>query len=109
MRLLGAILLDEIAEDTGNVVFDDEIFLVEAFEQTAAQAVDGDALLVHDVVVLEQVFAGFEVLAFDRLLRGLDATRNHPRFDRHAFFHAEALKQVRDPLLGEDAHQVVFK
>ena len=47
--------------------------LVLAFEQRAAHAVDGLALLVHDVVVFEQVFAGGEVLRFHGLLRGGDA------------------------------------
>ncbi len=55
------------------------------------------------------MFAGFEVLGFHRLLRGLDAAADQLRFDRHAFFHAQALQQVRDPLLGEDAHQVIFE
>ena len=45
-----------------DVIFEDQFFLVHAFEQLAAQAVDGLALLVHDVVVFEQMFAGFEVL-----------------------------------------------
>ena len=31
------------------------------------------------------------------------------RLDGHAFFHAEALEQRADPLLGEDAHEVVFE
>ncbi len=46
----------------------DALFLIDAFEQLAAHAVDGLALLVHDVVVFEQVFAGFEVLRFDGFL-----------------------------------------
>src|SRR4029077_10754114 len=29
--------------------------------------------------------------------------------DRDSLFHAKTLEQVRDPLLGEDAHQVVFE
>ena len=43
-----------------------------AFEQLAAQRVDVLALLVHHVVVLEQVLAGGEVLRLDLLLRALD-------------------------------------
>ena len=52
---------------------DDALLLILAFEQRAAHAVDGLALLVHHVVVFEQVFAGCEVLRFDGLLRGRDA------------------------------------
>ena len=55
------------------------------------------------------MLTGFEVLALNRFLRGLDASRDEPRFDRHALFHSQTLKQVRHPLLGEDAHQVIFQ
>ncbi len=50
-----------------------------------------------------------EVLRFDGLLRALDALGNHPRLDGHALFHAQPLQQRAHPLLGEDAHQVVFQ
>ena len=46
--------------------------LVFAFEKLPAQAVDGLALLVHHVVVFEDVFAVAEVLAFNALLRAFD-------------------------------------
>ena len=80
-----------------------------AFEQLAAHAVDGLALLVHDVVVFEQVFAGFEVLRFDGLLRGCDALGDQLRFDRHILFHAEAQHQVLHALAAEDAQQIVLQ
>jgi hypothetical protein len=47
--------------------------------------------------------------AFDGLLRALDALGDHLRLDGHAFFHAQPLQQRAHPLLGEDAHQVVFE
>ena len=80
-----------------------------ALEQLAPQRVDVLALLVHDVVVLEQVFAGREVLRFDLLLRALDGLGDHAVLDRHALFHAEPLHQAGDALAAEDAHQVVFE
>src|SRR5579863_6498554 len=49
------------------------------------------------------------MLAFHGLLRSLDAATDHVRFNRDALFHAQPLQQVRNPLLGEDAHQVVFE
>src|SRR5207302_11026301 len=61
------------------------------------------------IVILEQVFARFEVLRLHRLLGGLDAARDQLRLDRDTFFHSEPLEQIRDPLLGEDAHQVIFE
>ena len=55
------------------------------------------------------MFAGFEVLTLDGLLRSFDFAANEFRFDRNALFHAETLQQLRHPLLGEDAHEVVFQ
>ena len=102
-------LVEDAAEDAADVVFEDELALLHAFKQLAAQAVDGFALLVHDVVVLEQMFARLEVLRLDGFLRALDALGDHLGLDGHALFHAQALQQGGDPLLGEDAHEVVFE
>ena len=55
------------------------------------------------------MFARFEVASFDLLLRALDRARHHARFDRHTFFHAEALHQAGDTIGSEDAHQIVFE
>src|SRR5579885_751877 len=103
------VLVKDVAENGGDVVLDDELFLIETFEELVTQAIDGLTLLVHDVVVFKQVLAGLKVLRFDGLLRGLDALGDHARFNGHALFHAEALQQCADPLLGEDAHQVIFE
>ena len=46
-----------------------------ALEDLAAQRVDALTLLVHHVVVFEQVLADGEVLRFDLLLRALDGAR----------------------------------
>ena len=80
-----------------------------AFEDLAAQRVDALTLLVHHVVVLEEVLADGEVLRLDLLLRALDGARHHAVLDRHAFFHAEPLHQAGDAVGPEDAHQVVFE
>src|SRR5262245_4068983 len=80
-----------------------------SLEDLPAQRVDVLALLVHHVVVLEQVFADREVLRLDLLLRALDGTRHHAVLDRHALFHAELLHQTRDAVGPENPHQVVFE
>ena len=80
-----------------------------ALEHFAAQRVDALTLLVHHVVVFEQVLADGEVLRFDLLLGALDGARHHAVLDRHAFFHAEPLHQAGDAVRAEDAHQVVFE
>ena len=79
--LLRRVLFEDVGEDGGDVVLGDELLLIDALHQLTAQAVDGLALLVHDVVVLEDVFAGLEVLRFDGLLRGFDAPGDHAAFD----------------------------
>ncbi len=109
MKIFGCELIEGAAEDSAHVVFEDELALFDTLEKLTAQSINSFALFVHHVVIFEQVFAGLEVLRFNGFLRCLDAVRDHARFDGHAFFHAEALKQRADPLLGEDAHEVVFE
>jgi hypothetical protein len=75
-----------------------------AVEDLPAHAVDDLALLVHHVVVLEQVLADLEVVRLDALLRG----GRWPRvtslvLDRLALLHAEAIHDLLDPLRAEDA------
>ncbi len=55
---LGSELVEDVGEDGGDVVFGDELLLGDAFHELAAEGIDGLALLVHDVVVLEDVFCG---------------------------------------------------
>ena len=109
MLVIGREFVEDGAEDSAYVVFEDEFALVDAFKQLAAQAIDGFALLVHHVVVFEQMFARFEVLRFNALLRVFNRRVNHLRLDRHVFFHDALHHGVGNPLLGEDAHEVVFK
>ncbi len=78
-------------------------------EQLPPQRVDAFALLVHDVVVLEEVLADGEVLRLDLLLRALDRLGHHLVLDGDALFHAEALHQPGDAIRPEDPHQVVFE
>ncbi len=102
-------LIEQAAQDSANIVFKNQLALLHSLKQLAAQAINSLALLVHHVVILKQVFARFKILRFNGLLRALNAIREHLRFDGHALFHSESFKERADPLLGEDAHQVVFK
>ena len=83
--------------------------LIGLFHQLAAQTVNRLALLIHDVVILEQVFARFKVSPFYRLLRRLNAFGNHLRLDGNTFLHPQTLHQCLDLVTGKDAHQVVFE
>ena len=108
VRPLRAALLDEAAHRVPDQA-EDAHPLVLAVQHLAAQAVDGLALLVHHVVVLENVLAGLEVLGLDRLLRRLDALRDQARLDGHVLLHAELEHQRLHAVAAEDAHQVVLE
>ena len=87
-------LIHHIAENAGNVVFQNKFFLIDALKQLPTEAVDCLALLVHDVVILEQMLASLKILRLDRFLRGLDTEGNQSRLDGNSLFHAQALQQV---------------
>src|SRR5260370_177852 len=73
------------------------------------QPVDPLALLVHPVVLLEQLFPGLEVLEFYALL-GLADGAGHPGVgDDFALLGAGAVHPARDPVGAEQPHQVVFE
>ena len=95
-----------VAAAVGDVLLRDVDVPLQDF---AAQRVDALTLLVHHVVVLEQVLADREVLAFHLPLRPLDGPRHHAMLDGDALFHAQPLHQAGDAVRAEDAHQVVFE
>ena len=101
--------IDQAGENARNIIFKNQVLLIDTFEQAAAQSIDGLALLVHHIVVFEQMLASFEVLPFDRLLCSFNAAADQLRFNRNSFFHPQALEKIRDPLFGEDAHEVIFE
>ncbi len=109
VSFFGGEFVEDVGEDGGDVVLGDELLLLDAFHELVAEGVDGLALLVHDVVVLEDVLAGLEVLGLDGLLGGLDAAGDHAGFDGDTLFHAEGLEEAGDPLASEDSHEVVFE
>ena len=100
--------IDELRHDASHDI-ENALLLIGAFEQRAPHAVYGLALLVHDVVVFQNVFAGGEVLRFHRFLGRFDALGDEARLDRHVLLHAEAQHQFLHTLAAEDAHQVVLE
>ena len=66
------------------------------------------ALVVHDVVVLQQVLADVVVALLDPLLRGLDGAVQPGVGDRLALGHAERLHDRVETVAGENAQQVVL-
>src|SRR5438874_6532719 len=82
---------------------------IRALEDFAALAVDDLALLVHDVVVLDQVAAGVEVVPLHLGLGALDLSRNQPRLDRLVVGDAQHVHHAPDALTAKDPHQVVVQ
>src|SRR5207237_6513108 len=78
------------------------------FEYPPTLLVDDRALLVEDVVVLEDVLAHDEVLLLDLLLRVLDLAREDAGLHRLVVRHLEALHDPVDPVAREQAHEIVM-
>ncbi len=104
--------IEEFAEIAFDLLVDhleDELLAVGAVENSLAIAVDAFALLVHHLVVLEQVLADFEVPLFHLFLGTFDAAADNAAGDGLAFLDAQPGPDVLDPFAGEDPHQVVFE
>src|SRR5882724_2223698 len=65
-------LIQDGAQCRREVILHDQLLLIDPFKQLKTKSVDSFALLVHYIVVLENMFAAFEVLRLDGLLRGFD-------------------------------------
>ena len=93
-------LVAHVADDVGEVL---------RLHDLAALGEDRLALVVHHVVVLQEVLADVEVARLDLALRLLQRLV-HPRVDdRLALLHAEASEHRVEPVGPEDAHQVVLE
>jgi hypothetical protein len=71
--------------------------------------VDNLALVVGHVVIFEQILANIEVVGLDLALGILDRPRSPRRCSiASPSLHAQLLHDHRDPIRGENTHQVVF-
>ena len=77
------------------------------FEDAPALGVDDLALLVHHLVVLEDVLADLEVLLLDLGLRALDRAGDHLGLDRHVVGQVQPGQQRLERGAVEPAHQLV--
>src|SRR5688572_28992192 len=78
-------------------------------EDLVAFGVDRLALLVDDVVELDDALADVEVEALDARLGAFDRARHHLRFDGDVLVEPEPLHEPRDTIGGEALHQVVVE
>src|SRR5436190_11114865 len=82
---------------------------VRRLEDVVALLIDHLALVVGDVVVLEQLLSDVEVARLDLPLRALDRARDDARLDRLAVGHLEALHDRADAISREDAHERIVE
>ena len=71
--------------------------------------VDRLALPIDDVVVLDDVLAGIEVVALDARLGTLDGAAHHPGLQRRIVIETEATHDAAHPVAGEATHQVILE
>src|SRR5581483_6469345 len=74
----------------------------------AAHGIDGPAVAVHDIVVLDYILAGIEVEAFDFLLGALQAFADHLAFDWRIVIDFQSVHYSGDTLTAVNPHQVVL-
>ena len=55
--IFAGVFIEKPAKDVANIILQDQFLLVEPFQQLTAQSVDSLALLVHYIVIFEQMFA----------------------------------------------------
>ena len=96
-------ILNQIIHHVQNVILH-----VITEENFAALIVDDLSLLVHYVVVLENVFTDFEVASFHLLLSVFDGLGKHSCGNR-LILHAELIHNVLNSVTAEKSHQVVLK
>ena len=86
-----------------------DLFQILRLHDLAALAKDHLALVVHHIVILQQLLADVEVAAFNLGLR-LFQRLVHPGVDdRLTFLHPQRRQHLVQPFRPEDPHQIVFK
>ena len=78
-------------------------------EGVAALLVDDRTLLVHHIIVFEQVLTDTEVVLLHLLLGALNAAADHRAFDTLTILEAEAVHDFGDALRTELTHQLILE
>ena len=80
-----------------------------AVKGVAALAIDGVALRVHHVVILQQTLTDAEVVLLHLFLRPFDGLGNHAVLDHFAVLQADSVHHIGYFFGAEEAHQFVFE
>ena len=93
-----------VPDDVGDVHAD-----ALAHESVTTLLVDNGTLLVHHVVIFEQVLTDTEVVLLDLLLRTLNALGYQRRLDTLSVLEAHAVHPACNLLRAEQTHQFVLE
>ena len=77
-------------------------------ENSLTFAVYDLTLLIHNVVILEDIFSDAEVLTFHLLLSIFDLLSDHTCFDGFIFFYAQSLYHGLHSFAAEESHKLVL-
>ena len=80
-----------------------------AVQHLPALRIDGFTLLIHNLIVLQEVLTDAVVVVLDLLLGILDGLGQHLVLNLLSFRHAHGVKHIHQPLGTEQLHQVIFQ
>src|SRR5215210_1242396 len=106
VNVLGGVQADHLREDLLDIL--PGVHLL-AHQDIAPYGIDNLALLVEDVVVLEDPLPDLEVLALDLLLGAPHRARDHARLDRHVLLQTDPLDHALHPLPAETPQEIVLE
>ena len=66
-------------------------------------------LLVHNIVILQDMLTNAEVTCFNLLLRIFDGLGNQAVFNRLIILHAQLIHDASNIITAEQAHQVILQ
>ena len=110
--VIGAVAVEEVLAGIVNGLAHHFMQLVGdvlAVQHGLALLVDDLALLVHHIVILQDLFADGEVGRLQLFLGALDGVGDELVLDGHIFFKAQRVHEILHPLAAENAHQVVLQ
>ena len=105
--ILRDVFLDGVFNGMADHVPDDYVNVISA-QDFLAHAVEGRALMIHDLVVFEKIFTGEEVALLDLFLGAQDSLADALVLDGHPLFHAEPAEDFDRPVPGKHLHELVL-
>ena len=80
-----------------------------AVQNTQTLCINDLTLLIHDLVIFQQVLSDTKVVILDLFLCTFDGVGKHLMFDLLAFFHAKRIEDTHQTFRTEQTHQVIFQ